>query len=483
METKRELSLNHIFWRYLFSTAALWAVLCGVWFFFLCLLIQGGLVLRADAGEQNLAQTAALLQAQEDFSPDVIPFYYRWALVEEGTLGQTNMTQAQQRLARRFLAGDSSPQGLLYPKYHWPVPLSGGRLCLLQYDYRTHYATPDWQESLPDFQITALLVLLLLLGLTALGKTRRYTALLRQDVKSVTLSCDAVARRELTADSPNRARIKEFQAALTALDTLRRELAASLQAQWEAEQQKQELLASLAHDLKTPLTVIGGNAELLSEDALSPEQQACVQAILRGADHAGDYVTRLCAAAAESPLPAARVPVSLSHLAQTWATLGRDLAGSKGVSFHWAAGPLPQQTVLVEEDTLLRALENLMSNGIRYTPRGKDLLCGMGLSHQVTALWVQDGGPGFSPEALSKAGKTFYTESASRPQEGHLGLGLYSVLQTARAHGGGLLLENTPIGGRVTLWLPQTPSPRTVLLGENIPHNPERSPYDPLPIL
>lgn len=47
------------------------------------------------------------------------------------------------------------------------------------------------------------------------------------------------------------------------------------------------------HDLKTPLTIISGNAELLDEDNLPPAQQACVQAILRGARSAEDYVTHL----------------------------------------------------------------------------------------------------------------------------------------------------------------------------------------------
>ena len=79
--------------------------------------------------------------------------------------------------------------------------------------------------------------------------------------------------------------------------------------------------------------------------------------------------------------------------------------------------------------------------------------CGLRLTAQRLFLWVQDSGPGFSPEALAKAGKLFYTEEPNRPQGGHLGMGLYSTAQTARAHGGGLCLENTSRGGRATLWI------------------------------
>ena len=87
------------------------------------------------------------------------------------------------------------------------------------------------------------------------------------------------------------------------------------------------------------------------------------------------------------------------------------------------------------------------------SPAGQTLDCGLRLTAQRLFLWVQDSGPGFSPEALAKAGKLFYTEEPNRPQGGHLGMGLYSTAQTARAHGGGLCLENTSRGGRATLWI------------------------------
>ncbi len=65
-----------------------------------------------------------------------------------------------------------------------------------------------------------------------------------------------------------------------------RELTDSLQSQWRMEQQRTEQIAALAHDLKTPLTVIQGNADLLAEDALSADQQTQVEAILRGTERA-----------------------------------------------------------------------------------------------------------------------------------------------------------------------------------------------------
>lgn len=70
----------------------------------------------------------------------------------------------------------------------------------------------------------------------------------------------------------------------------------------------------------------------------------------------------------------------------------------------------------------------------------------------VLTVAVEDSGPGFSPEALARAGRGFYTGDASRPREGHMGMGLTFAHQTARRHGGTLELSNTGRG-------PGRPSP------------------------
>ncbi len=74
-------------------------------------------------------------------------------------------------------------------------------------------------------------------------------------------------------------------------------------------------------------------------------------------------------------------------------------------------------------------------------------------------FWVEDGGPGFTPEALVRAGEFLYTES-SRTDPSHQGLGLYFARQVAQAHGGRLVLQNTPSGACAELWLTAEDTPK-----------------------
>lgn len=162
-----------------------------------------------------------------DLDPGEIPFYYRWALADSSGILESNLSPKEETWAQKVLAGEVSRHGFLYTKYYWSVPLSGGRVCLLQYDYAVCYANPTLQERLPDFQLLFFLVCLGCLVLVALWRTHHYTKGLRRDAQAITLACNGVAQQTLDIPFPAQAQVRELQAALTALDTLRRELAAS----------------------------------------------------------------------------------------------------------------------------------------------------------------------------------------------------------------------------------------------------------------
>ena len=87
VEKRRAVGLNGLFWRYLLSTAAIVALICLAWLFLLRILMNMGITLPANTGANHLEETAAALRVQEQFDPEEIPFYYRWALLgADGTV-------------------------------------------------------------------------------------------------------------------------------------------------------------------------------------------------------------------------------------------------------------------------------------------------------------------------------------------------------------------------------------------------------------
>ena len=332
--------------------------------------------------------------------------------------------------------------------------LAEGGVCLFQFDYAMPYADPALRERLPDLQtMHCALGLLLLAGVIALC-TRRAGRFLSAETARLTEASRQVAAQQLDAAAFTGARVREYAQALGALQQMGSQLTDSLQAQWRMEQQRAGQVAALAHDLKTPLSIIQGNAELLAEDALTPPQQEQTQAILRGAQRAGLYLEALRAASAPS---SARKKVDSHALLCTLAQTGRGLCTPAGVKFclqeDW------QGRLCASEAELCRAVENLLDNGVRHTPRGGQLTLGLRREEKHLVFWVEDGGPGFTPEALVRAGEFLYTE-ASRTDPSHQGLGLYFARQVAQAHGGRLVLRNTLSGACAELWLTAEDTPK-----------------------
>ena len=250
-----------------------------------------------------------------------------------------------------------------------------------------------------------------------------------------------------------RARVRELGATLKAMDDLRQNLAESLESQWGMEQQRRLELAALTHDLKTPLSVISGNAELLGGGRLD-----------RGpAGECGRHFPQrppppgLCGPAAGHdrlrgrPQPG-EGEVSLPALAEGWREVGQSLCGAKPAAFR--CPEVPRLELAVYRGDLDRAVSNLLDNAARYTPAGGTVTLSVTADGETLTIAVEDTGPGFSAGGPGPGEQAFYTSDASRPQEGHMGMGLYFAAQTAKRHGGALHLANTGLGARAELVLP-----------------------------
>ena len=87
--------------------------------------------------------------------------------------------------------------------------------------------------------------------------------------------------------------IKEFEDVLLSFSRMKESLKASLEQQWEAEHMQKEQIAALAHDLKTPLTVIQGNADLISETELDEEQRLYAEYISSSSEQMQLYIRTL----------------------------------------------------------------------------------------------------------------------------------------------------------------------------------------------
>ena len=451
---KRPAGLTALFWRYLITTGAAMLLLAVLWWIGLTTMIRFGIVYPANTAAGGVDMVIQSLSSGE-LETSEIPYYYRWAVFDaDGRIqNQGNMDQRHLDYARAALAGERNPQGILYSQYHRVTQLPNGTTCVIQYDYSMPYGAEVLQRRLPEFQTCAMVVLLAFWLLAGAISTRHFAGLLRRDAALLSDATKAIAQRRLDLSITGRARVREFGDTLAAMDVLRQSLAQSLESQWGMEQQRWLELAALTHDLKTPLSVISGNAELLGEDALTPDQRESVDAILRNALRVQDYVAQLRAMTGPDAVPSReKETVTLPELAEGWREMGQCLCGTKQVTFR--CSEVPRLEVAVYRGDLDRAVSNLLDNAVRYTPAGGSVTLSVSAAERRLTITVEDTGPGLSAEALTRGEQAFYTSDTSRPQEGHMGMGLFFAGQTAKRHGGSLRLFNTEHGARAELVLP-----------------------------
>ncbi len=233
-------------------------------------------------------------------------------------------------------------------------------------------------------------------------------------------------------------------------------VARDVTARQELARQRQEFLAMLTHDIKNPLGVVLGFAELLGEvGPLNTEQQDLVARIQANADTVltlvANYLnlTQLDA----GHLAIARQPVDLAALIDTIAGQFRTLAGRAGVTCETT---LDDRLGVIAADpvALERALTNVVRNAVAFTPAGGLVTINVRRGADRVTITVRDTGVGIPPEELDRVFELSRRELSRREHQG-TGLGLLIARALVHAHGGSIGIESAPgAGTTVTIHLP-----------------------------
>jgi signal transduction histidine kinase len=239
------------------------------------------------------------------------------------------------------------------------------------------------------------------------------------------------------------ARLEERVAERTQdLTTANRRLAAQWARLRQANSFKSEILGTVAHDLKNPLGVILGRTEILKEmiaraDALDDEAPAQIAQIRDAANRLTGMVDDLVADAMADALDITirREPVDISVLVQEVAEANRPLAARKEQTITVLAPP--NHTAMCDSDRIREAIDNLVSNAVKYSPIGGAIDIMVTQEAGNIAVQVRDQGAGLSPEDISRLFGRFQRLSA-KPTAGETstGLGLSIVKRIVDLHGG-----------------------------------------------
>lgn len=209
------------------------------------------------------------------------------------------------------------------------------------------------------------------------------------------------------------------------------------------EELRRNLMADIAHELRTPLSVIQGNLEAILDGVYEPTPDN-ITVTHQQTQLLSNLVNDLreLALAEAGQLTLDLESVDLTVLARLVEGAFRPRASEKGVGFVLDFVPdLPQ--VLADAQRMQQVLSNLVSNALRYTPSGGEIRLVGKASGSRVILRVEDTGTGIPPDDLPHIFDRFYRGDRSRSRRaGGSGLGLAIVKQLVEAHGGTIEVES-----------------------------------------
>ncbi|HVL77269.1 MAG TPA: ATP-binding protein, partial [Noviherbaspirillum sp.] len=208
-------------------------------------------------------------------------------------------------------------------------------------------------------------------------------------------------------------------------------------------------IADAAHELRTPLTALQLQIQLAERAQTPAERAQAFGELKQGYMRAMNMVQQLLTLARQEPDAAEmrREPVALRALAQQAVADHAALAEERGIDLGIAEAA--EVSVAGDPDALRILLGNLVSNALRYTPRGGRVDVHVVKDGHDTVLAVQDTGPGIPEQDLARVFDRFYRVPGTA--EVGSGLGLAIAKQIAEAHGALLTLGNTHPGLRAEL--------------------------------
>ena len=259
---------------------------------------------------------------------------------------------------------------------------------------------------------------------------------------------------------------KELIELSNAFEEMRLALEQSLKREWKLEQERRDMISAIAHDLRTPLTIIQGHVDnLIESGARHPERlDKYLLTIQNSTQRADKMLTELLF------LNKIDMPDFVLHYGRTdlLAFCERKngeytlLCREKGVTFHFAyrIGQSDQeQQLLLDTARLEQVFDNVVTNSLRFTPEGGKIEWSVIVEEKQIIFDMMDTGKGFSDLDLWRMFDKFYSGDPSRSleqgQEGHSGLGLYTAKLLVEKHGGQIEAGNRVEGGaRVIITIP-----------------------------
>lgn len=312
------------------------------------------------------------------------------------------------------------------------------------------------RRLIPYPELTAIGIIAIILIIVLYVFTLQFSNKMKKELNKFSLVTEKIEQQDLDF-KVQRVYFAEYQKVMDSLDSLRLSLKKSLTTQFEEEKNKREQISALAHDIKIPITIIKGNAELLNLTQKDNDALDYTSEIIEATNQIQEYIQLLVDISQnEKTFNINRKEQKIKEFINIIEKNTRSSIGKHNIYFK-LNNYLPKDIIWsIDSQLMERAVMNIIINALEHTPEQKSLNLEVSLKGDFVSFVITDEGNGFSNEAIKRGKEMFYTSDKSRSQTGHYGIGLAFADKVIQAHKGTLQLANSPdtCGGQVLILVP-----------------------------
>ena len=445
MELKGKKSLRNIFIRYFIYFSLLTAGLIFLYVISYGVMLNKGVLRPANYLEKEIESNRNTILESDTVTKDMIPESCGYGVyTEAGKLISGDFTSKE---ADTYWTAMQANQNVAWGTKYYKVFYRSNEICIVSYTLIAQFSNPILSKYFGNAEIwTGILFIFIFIG-EILLLSARFGKYFSKEIKNLMLVSEKIRAYDLNFETAH-SDIREIEEVIGSLNQMKIALRDSLEKQWNMEKSRKDQISALAHDIKTPLTIIKGNAELINEVCKDESQLKYNNYIVNSSSEIEHYLKVLMDMTKSEELLALKpVKIQTKIFFNKIVEQEEALASEKNLELMNELECVPA-FFYADEELLYRAIMNVIANAVEYSEKNSKLLFKVSECEDELQFLISDSGSGFSKEALKSATGKFYRDDKSRNSKNHYGIGLSITKSFIESHHGTIELSNSiELGG------------------------------------
>ena len=400
-------------------------------YFLINVLINTGVVYPANYAEIN-SDTVKYEFLKENWKTDKIPFFYEYQLRDNGEIIQNTIDERYNQEISEALQNGKSSKDQIIGSDVFKAFKNGNKDLIIKYKICAIPTNPNVYKIIRNFELVFYISMFCLWLIGFIYLISNLTRILRCEIRKISKANDSIEKLQLEFEREHSDYI-EISGILDSIDSMARSLKASLEKQWNMQMTQREMIESITHDVRTPITLIKGNIELLKEDQENVLERA--EDALSGVERLEYFLKKLNDFSDLTEVP--KEVVSKGVL-DYWIKIVTSICKLKGFSLSILS--YDASNIKLDKNSISIAIQNLVNNAIENSSVGSTIFIGFYDDIDDYTIVVRDQGDGLNNDILYNL-REKYVSTKMYDNNIH-GLGLSIVTKILETNKGQLLLKN-----------------------------------------